>query len=76
MINENTVENKITENMEKLYPEDVYAAGHPDYSKSTEENLWELYSSLRSFTAIQGGTVEFNKLGDIEKLTVHFKKQY
>jgi len=73
--NPTSVVDKITENMEKLYPENVYATGHPENSISTSENLWEVYSALKSYTAFQEGTVEFNKEGDIEKLTVNFKKQ-
>ena len=45
-------------------------------SLSLPENLWEVYAALKSYSNIQEGTVEFNKLGDIEKLTVHFKRKY
>lgn len=71
--NPTSVVDKITENMEKLYPEDVYATGHPECSITPGENLWEVYSAFKSYTAIQGGTVEFNKDGEIEKLIAHFK---
>jgi len=77
--NPTSIEDKIAENMEKLYPEDVYATGHPECAleepMSLPENLWEVYNSFKSYSNIQGGTVEFNEFGEIKKLIAHFKKQ-
>jgi hypothetical protein len=71
--NPTSVEDKIAENMEKLYPEDGHTTGHPERSISTVENLWDVYNTFRSHAMIQGGTVEFNKEGEIENLIVNFK---
>lgn len=62
------VEDKIAENMEKLYPESPL--GEP---ASIPEDLWEVYNSFKSYSNIQGGTVEFNEFGEIKKLIAHFK---
>lgn len=49
--------------------------GHTDSltSMSLPENLWEVYNALRSYTAIESGTVEFDKGGEIQRLVVNFK---
>ena len=80
--NPTPVESKIIENIEKLYPEVepgfepqgyVYTPQEQLQSITLLENVWELYNSFKTYTNIQGGTVEFNKEGEIEKLIAHFK---
>lgn len=85
--NPTSVEDKIAENMEKLYPEDVYEQEEErseviDRQAELQIHLWKLYENMRGdvfnflpndYKNIEGGTVEFNKDGKIEKLIAHFK---
>ena len=50
------------------YPEEPLAS-----PVSLPENLWELYSAMKSYSNIESGTVEFDKTGEIQRLIVNFK---
>jgi hypothetical protein len=83
----NLVEDKIIETMEELYPDNVYEQEEErsevvDRQAELQHHLWKLYENMRGdvfkflpndYKNLSGGTVEFNKDGEIEKLIAHFK---